>query len=221
VIEGEIVPGDMADEGPHGDHTGYYNPVESFPVFRVTAITHRRNPIYMTTVTGRPPREDAVVGLSLNRVFLPMIKTTFPEIADFHLPMEALSYRVAIIALKKEYPGHAKRVMMGLWGFLKQFLYVKFVIVVDPTIDIRKWEDVVWAISTNVDPKRDVTIIENTPIDYLDFASPLPELGAKMGIDATTKIPPEISREWGKPIVMDPAIVERVTRRWQEYGFSS
>jgi 4-hydroxy-3-polyprenylbenzoate decarboxylase len=175
----------------------------------------------MTTVTGRPPREDAIVGLSLNRVFLPMIKTTFPEIVDFHLPMEALSYRVAIIALKKEYPGHAKRVMMGLWGFLKQFLYVKFVIVVDPTIDIRKWEDVVWAISTNVDPKRDVTIIENTPIDYLDFASPLPELGAKMGIDATTKIPPEISREWGKPIVMDPAIVERVTRRWREYGFSS
>jgi 4-hydroxy-3-polyprenylbenzoate decarboxylase len=221
VIEGEVVPGDMADEGPHGDHTGYYNPVESFPVFRVTAITHRRNPIYMTTVTGRPPREDAVVGLSLNRVFLPMIKTTFPEIVDFHLPMEALSYRVAIIALKKEYPGHAKRVMMGLWGFLKQFLYVKFVIVVDPTIDIRKWEDVVWAISTNVDPKRDVTIIENTPIDYLDFASPLPELGAKMGIDATTKIPPEISREWGKPIVMDPDIVERVTRRWREYGFSS
>jgi 4-hydroxy-3-polyprenylbenzoate decarboxylase len=219
VIEGEVSPGDMADEGPHGDHTGYYNPVESFPVFRVTAITHRRNPIYMTTVTGRPPREDAVVALALNRVFLPMIKRTFSEIVDFHLPMEALSYRVAVISMKKEFPGHAKRVMMGLWGFLKQFLYVKFVIVVDPHIDVRKWEDVIWAISTNVDPRRDVAIIDHTPIDYLDFASPLPELGAKMGIDATTKIPPETSREWGKPIVMDPDIVERVTRRWREYGF--
>ncbi|MFQ5949342.1 MAG: menaquinone biosynthesis decarboxylase, partial [Nitrospiria bacterium] len=195
VIEGEIHPGETADEGPHGDHTGFYNTVEPFPIFRIKCITHRQDPIYLTTTTGRPPREDAIVGLVLNKIFLPLLRQNFPEIVDFHLPMEACSYRVAVISMKKEYPGHAKRIIMGIWGFLKQFLYVKYIIIVDLDIDIRKWEDVVWAISTQVDPARDTFIIENTPIDYLDFASPESGLGSKMGIDATTKIPPETKRE--------------------------
>lgn len=218
VIEGEIHPGEMADEGPHGDHTGFYNSVESFPIFRVTCITHRQNPIYLTTTTGRPPREDAIIGLALNQIFLPILKQHFSEIVDFHLPMEACSYRFAVISMKKSYPGQAKRVMMGIWGFLKQFLYIKFIIVVDPEIDIRNWEDVIWAISTQVDPARDTFVIENTPIDYLDFASPESGLGSKMGIDATTKIPPETKREWGKGMSMDPKVVKRVDAMWDELG---
>lgn len=218
VIEGEIRPGEMADEGPHGDHTGFYNSVEPFPIFHITCITHRRDPIYLTTTTGRPPREDAVVGLALNRVFLPLLRQNFSEIVDFHLPMEACSYRIAVISMKKEYPGHAKRVMLGIWGFLKQFLYVKYIIVVDQDIDVRNWDDVIWAISTQVDPARDTFTIENTPIDYLDFASPESGLGSKMGIDATTKIPPETHREWGKRIDMDPKVVDRIDRIWNELG---
>ncbi|MFQ5589376.1 MAG: UbiD family decarboxylase, partial [Nitrospiria bacterium] len=218
VIEGEIHPGEMADEGPHGDHTGFYNAVEPFPVFRVTCITHRRNPIYLSTTTGRPPREDAIIGLALNQIFLPLLRQHFPEIVDFHLPMEACSYRVAVISMKKQYPGHAKRIMMGFWGFLKQFLYVKFIIVVDPEIDIRNWEDVIWAISTQVDPARDTFVVESTPIDYLDFASPEARLGSKMGIDATTKIPPETKREWGKGMTMSPDVVKKVDDMWRELG---
>lgn len=218
VLEGEILPGEMADEGPHGDHTGFYNSVEPFPIFHVKCITHRQGPLYLTTTTGRPPREDATIGLALNRVFLPLLRQQFPEIVDFHLPMEAVSYRVAVISMKKDYPGHAKRVMMGFWGFLKQFLYVKYIIVVDQDLNVRSWDDVIWAIATQVDPARDTFIIENTPIDYLDFASPVSGLGSKMGIDATTKIPPETSREWGKRIVMDRKIVEQVDRRWEEFG---
>jgi len=220
ILEGEIHPGEEAPEGPHGDHTGYYNSVEPFPVFRIKCITHRQNPYYLTTTTGRPPREDAMTGLALNIIFLPLLRQHFPEVVDFHLPMEGVSYRFAIISIKKEYPGHAKRIMMGLWGFLKQFLYVKFIIVVDDDIDVRKWEDIIWAIATRVDPIRDVTMIENSPIDYLDFASPLPELGSKMGIDATTKIPPETTREWGKKIIMDPEVVKRVDLLWKELGLN-
>jgi len=220
ILEGEIHPGEEAPEGPHGDHTGYYNSVEPFPVFRIKCITHRQNPYYLTTTTGRPPREDAMTGLALNIIFLPLLRQHFPEVVDFHLPMEGVSYRFAIISIKKEYPGHAKRIMMGLWGFLKQFLYVKFIIVVDDDIDVRKWEDIIWAIATRVDPIRDVTMIDNSPIDYLDFASPLPELGSKMGIDATTKIPPETHREWGKKITMDPEVVKRVDLLWKELGLN-
>jgi len=216
IIEGEIHPGEMADEGPHGDHTGFYNSVEPFPIFRITCITHRKNPIYLTTTTGRPPREDAIIGLALNRIFLPMLRQHFPEIVDFHLPMEACSYRVAVVSMKKEYPGHAKRVMMGIWGVLKQFLYVKWIIAVDADIDVRDWNDVIWAISTQVDPARDTLTLANTPIDYLDFASPASGLGSKMGIDATTKIGAETTREWGKRITMDPAIVKRVDAFWNQ-----
>lgn len=218
VIEGEISPGEMAPDGPHGDHTGFYNPAEDFPVLRVTCLTHRRNPLYLTTTSGRPPREDAIIALALNRIFLPLLKKQFPEVVDFHLPMEAISYRIAVISIKKEYPGHAKRVMMGLWGVLQQFLFVKYIIVVDPDIDVRKWEDIAWALATRVDPARDVTIIENAPVDSLDFAAPLPELGSKMGIDATIKIPPETNRVWMKKAVMDPEIISRIDRRWKELG---
>lgn len=218
VLEGEIHPGEEAPEGPYGDHTGYYNPAEPFPVFRVKAITHRRNPYYLATVTGRPPREDAVIGLALNEIFIPLLKKKVPEIVDFHLPMEAVSYRMAVVSIKKEYPGHAKRVMMALWGFLKQFLYVKYIVVVDDDINVRSWDDVIWAIATRTDPARDTTIIENTPIDYLDFASPEPELGSKMGIDATNKIFPETKRVWGTKITMPRDVEERVTRMLKEAG---
>ncbi len=218
VLEGEIAPGEMAQEGFHGDHTGYYHPGELLPVFRITCITHRQDPIYHTTVTGRPPREDAMVGLALGRIFLPILQQHFPEIVDFHLPMEALSYRMAIVAIKKSFPGHARRVMLGLWGFLKQFLYVKYIIVVDPEINVRRWEDVVWSLATRVDPARDTMILENTPFDYLDFATPKRELGSKMGIDATTKHPPEVERDFERLLRMDPEVVERVTRRWKELG---
>jgi 4-hydroxy-3-polyprenylbenzoate decarboxylase len=219
VIEGHVSLSDYADEGPYGDHTGYYNQVERFPVFTATCITHRRDPIYMSTYTGRPPDEPAVLGLALNDVFVPLLRQQYPEVVDLHLPMEACSYRMAVVSMKKRYPGHAKRVMFGLWSFLRQFMYTKFIVVVDEDVNVRSWDDVIWALSTRVDPARDVMMIENTPIDYLDFASPESGLGSKMGIDATNKVPPETHREWGRPIVMDPEVVETVTRRWKEYGF--
>lgn len=221
VLEGEILPGEESQEGPFADHTGYYNVEESFPVFRIKCITHRRSPLYLSTITGRPPKEDAIIALALTRIFLPLLKNQFPEIVDFYLPMEAVSYRIAIVSIKKEFPGHAKRVMMGLWGFLKQFLYTKYIIVVNDDIDIRKWDDVVWAISTRVDPGRDITIIENTPFDYLDFSTPLPELGAKMGVDATTKLPPEVNRVWGKKIEMATEIKELVDKKWPSLGIEN
>jgi len=218
VLEGEVSMEESALEGPYGDHTGYYNAAESFPVFKINCITHRKDPIYMTTFTGRPPDEPAILALALNEIFVPLLRQAFPEIVDFHLPMEACSYRMAVVSIKKAYPGHAKRVMMGVWSFLRQFMYTKYVVVVDDDIDVRSWKDVVWAISTRVDPLRDTTLIDRTPIDYLDFASPLDSLGSKMGIDATNKIGAEISREWGRPIEMDKEVIQRVTQRWEELG---
>jgi len=218
VLEGHIYPGDEADEGPFGDHTGYYNEVDSFPVFTVEAMSMRNNPIYHSTYTGRPPDEPSVLGLALNEVFIPILRKQFPEIIDFYLPAEGCSYRVAVVSMKKQYPGHAKRVMMGVWSFLRQFMYTKFVIVVDDDIDARSWEDVIWAISTRVDPARDITLIENTPIDYLDFASPVSGLGSKMGLDATNKLPGETSREWGRPIKMSAEVVEKIDALWAELG---
>ncbi|MBI05219.1 MAG: hypothetical protein CMI96_05315 [Pelagibacteraceae bacterium] len=218
VIEGHVSLTESGMEGPFGDHTGYYNAVEPFPVFTVSAITMRRDPIYLTTFTGRPPDEPSVLGRSLNDIFIPLLVQQFPEIVDFWLPPEACSYRVAVVSIRKTYPGQAKRIMMGVWSYLKQFMYTKFVIVVDQDIDARKWEDVIWAISTNVDAARDVTTIENTPIDYLDFASPVEGLGSKMGIDATAKIGSETNREWGQKLRMSDEIIEEVTRKWNDYG---
>ncbi|WP_353979832.1 4-hydroxy-3-polyprenylbenzoate decarboxylase [Salinicola endophyticus] len=218
VLEGYIYPDDMAPEGPYGDHTGYYNEVEQFPVFTVERLTHRRDPIYHSTYTGRPPDEPAILGLALNEVFVPILRKQFPEIVDFYLPPEGCSYRMAVVTMKKQYPGHAKRVMMGVWSFLRQFMYTKFVIVLDDDVDARNWEDVIWAITTRMDPARDTVMVENTPIDYLDFASPTAGLGSKMGLDATNKWPGETTREWGEPIVMDPAVKARVEARWDEYG---
>ena len=218
ILEGIIEPCDMAAEGPYGDHTGYYNEVEKFPVFTVKKITHRKNPIYHSTYTGRPPDEPAILGIALNEVFVPIIQKQYPEITDFYLPPEGCSYRLAIISIKKQYPGHAKRVMMGLWSFLRQFMYTKFVIVVDDDINIRSWEDVIWAMTTRMDPARDTVTIENTPIDYLDFASPVSGLGSKMGFDATTKIGAETTREWGHPITMSQDVKDRIDTIWQELG---
>jgi len=218
VIEGEVLLDDQADEGPFGDHTGYYNAVERFPVFQVTAITMRRTPIYLTTHTGRPPDEPSVLGEALNEVFIPLLVAQFPEIVDFWLPPEGCSYRIAVVSMKKAYPGHAKRVMMGVWSYLRQFMYTKWVIVVDDDIDARDWKEVMWAISTRMDPARDITIVENTPIDYLDFASPESGLGSKIGLDATSKWPPETRREWGTAIVMDPDLVAAVTAKWPSLG---
>ena len=218
IIEGHVSLHDYGDEGPYGDHTGFYNSVEKFPVFTVSVITMRRDPIYLSTFTGRPPDEPSILGEAMNDVFVPLLIQQFPEITDFWLPPEGCSYRVAVVAIKKAYPGHAKRVMMGVWSYLRQFTYTKFVIVVDDGIDARNWTDIIWAISTQVDPARDVTMIENTPIDYLDFASPEAGLGSKMGIDATTKLAPETKREWGKPIRMDDDIIKTVTEKWDSYG---
>ncbi len=218
IIEGHVSLHDYGDEGPYGDHTGFYNSVEKFPVFTVSVITMRRDPIYLSTFTGRPPDEPSVLDEAMNDVFVPLLIQQFPEITDFWLPPEGCSYRVAVVAIKKAYPGHAKRVMMGVWSYLRQFIYTKFVIVVDDGIDARNWTDIIWAISTQVDPARDVTMIENTPIDYLDFASPEAGLGSKMGIDATTKLAPETKREWGKPICMDDNIIKTVTEKWDSYG---
>ena len=218
ILEGFIYPHEMAEEGPFGDHTGYYNEVERFPVFTIERITHRIKPIYHSTYTGRPPDEPAILGVALNEVFIPILQKQFPEITDFYLPPEGCSYRVAVVSMKKQYPGHAKRVMMGVWSFLRQFMYTKFVIVVDDDVDTRNWQDVIWAISTRVDPVRDFTLIENTPIDYLDFASPVSGLGSKAGIDATNKLPGETNREWGKPIEMDTSIKSRVDAIWDDLG---
>ncbi len=218
VLEGFIYPDDLAAEGPFGDHTGYYNEVEQFPVFTIERITMRKNPIYHSTYTGRPPDEPAVLGVALNEVFVPILQKQFPEIIDFYLPPEGCSYRVAVVSMRKEYPGHAKRVMMGVWSFLRQFMYTKFVIVVDEDVNPRDWQDVIWAISTRMDPARDTVIIENTPIDYLDFASPVAGLGSKMGMDATNKWPGETQREWGKPISMDVNVKKRVDELWDKLG---
>lgn len=218
ILEGFIYPDDMAAEGPFGDHTGYYNEVDHFPVFTITRMTMRRDAIYHSTYTGRPPDEPAILGLALNEVFVPILCKQFPEIVDFYLPPEGCSYRMAVVTMKKQYPGHAKRVMMGVWSFLRQFMYTKFVIVLDDDVDARNWEDVIWAITTRMDPARDTVMVENTPIDYLDFASPVSGLGSKMGLDATNKWPGETDREWGTPIVMDEAVKARVDERWEALG---
>ncbi len=218
VLEGYVSLDEYADEGPYGDHTGYYNSVEQFPIFTITAITMRKNPIYMSTFTGRPPDEPSILGEALNEVFIPLIQQQFPEIVDFWLPPEGCSYRVAVVSIKKAYPGHARRVMMGVWSYLRQFMYTKFVIIVDEDINARDWKEVIWAISTRMDPVRDIMLVENTPIDYLDFASPISGLGGKMGMDATNKFTGESNREWGKQIRMDDEVIAEVTKKWAEYG---
>ncbi len=218
VLEGHIEPGEQAPEGPFGDHTGYYNEVETFPVFTVDRITHRDDPIYHSTYTGRPPDEPAVLGVALNEVFVPILQKQFPEIVDFYLPPEGCSYRMALISMKKQYPGHAKRVMLGIWSFLRQFMYTKFVVVTDDDVDVRSWPDVIWAMTTRMDPARDTTILENTPIDYLDFASPVSGLGSKIGFDATNKWRGETQREWGRPITMSPETSRRVDELWDTLG---
>jgi 4-hydroxy-3-polyprenylbenzoate decarboxylase len=218
VIEGEVSLNEYRDEGPYGDHTGYYNSVEQFPVFNITAITMRRDPIYLSTFTGRPPDEPSVLGEALNEVFIPLLQQQFPEIVDFWLPPEGCSYRIAVVSMKKAYPGHAKRVMMAVWSYLRQFMYTKWVIVVDDDIDARNWKDVMWALSTRMDPARDITLVENTPIDYLDFASPESGLGSKIGLDATNKWPPETKREWGRKMRMDDEIVRTVSEKWPRLG---
>jgi 4-hydroxy-3-polyprenylbenzoate decarboxylase len=214
VLEGFIYPDEFAAEGPYGDHTGYYNEVADFPVFTIERITQRQAPIYHSTYTGRPPDEPAILGVALNEVFVPILQKQFPEIVDFYLPPEGCSYRMAVISMKKQYAGHAKRVMLGTWSFLRQFMYTKFVIVVDDDVDVRNWQDVIWAMTTRMDPARDLTILENTPIDYLDFASPVSGLGSKVGFDATNKWPGETNREWGRTIVMSPEVVKKVDEMW-------
>ena len=209
---------ETALEGPFGDHTGYYNEVERFPVFTVERITMRRGPIYHSTYTGKPPDEPAVLGVALNEVFVPILRRTFPEIVDFYLPPEGCSYRMAVVSMRKQYPGHARRVMFGVWSFLRQFMYTKFIVVVDDDVDARDWKEVIWAITTRMDPARDTVLVENTPIDYLDFASPVAGLGGKMGLDATNKLPGETAREWGRPIAMDPAVKARVDAMWKDLG---
>jgi 4-hydroxy-3-polyprenylbenzoate decarboxylase len=218
VLEGYIYPDETAVEGPFGDHTGYYNEQETFPVFTIERITMRRDPIYHSTYTGKPPDEPAILGVALNEVFVPLLQKQFTEIVDFYLPPEGCSYRMAVVSMKKQYAGHAKRVMFGVWSFLRQFMYTKFIIVTDDDVNIRDWKEVIWAITTRVDPARDTLIVENTPIDYLDFASPVSGLGGKMGLDATNKWPGETNREWGKPIVMDKAVKEKVDGIWVELG---
>ncbi len=216
VLEGFIYPDEFAAEGPYGDHTGYYNEVADFPVFTIERITQRQAPIYHSTFTGRPPDEPAILGVALNEVFVPILQKQFPEIVDFYLPPEGCSYRMAVISMKKQYAGHAKRVMLGTWSFLRQFMYTKFVIVVDDDVNVRDWQDVIWAMTTRMDPARDLTILENTPIDYLDFASPVSGLGSKVGFDATNKWPGETNREWGRTIVMSPDIIKKVDEMWDK-----
>lgn len=221
ILEGHLYPGESAPEGPFGDHTGYYNEVETFPVFTIERITMRRDPIYHSTYTGRPPDEPAILGVALNEVFVPILRKQFPEISDFYLPPEGCSYRLAVVSMKKAYPGHAKRVMFGVWSFLRQFMYTKFVIVTDDDINVRQWRDVIWAMTTRMDPARDITLVENTPIDYLDFASPVSGLGSKVGFDATNKWQGETAREWGVPIEMDAAVRARIDSIWDELGIES
>ena len=218
VLEGHVMLDEFGDEGPYGDHTGYYNAVEPFPLFRISAITMRRDPVYLSTFTGRPPDEPSILGEALNEVFIPLFQQQFPEIVDFWLPPEGCSYRIAVVSMKKAYPGHAKRIMMGVWSYLRQFTYTKWVIVVDEDIDARDWKDVMWAISTRMDPARDITVVEGTPIDYLDFASPEDGLGSKIGLDATNKWPPETKREWGREIRMSDAVIDKVDAIWSDLG---
>jgi 4-hydroxy-3-polyprenylbenzoate decarboxylase len=218
VLEGVIHPDETAIEGPFGDHTGYYNEQEAFPVLTVERMTMRRQPIYHSTYTGKPPDEPSVLGVALNEVFVPLLQKQFPEITDFYLPPEGCSYRVAVVSMRKQYPGHPKRVMFGVWSFLRQFMYTKFIIVVDEDVNVRDWEDVIWALSTRTDAARDLLVVENTPIDYLDFASPVAGLGSKWAIDATNKWPGETSRQWGTPISMDQDVKARVDAMWNELG---
>jgi 4-hydroxy-3-polyprenylbenzoate decarboxylase len=218
VLEGKITPGDVAEEGPFGDHTGYYNEVERFPVMTIERITLRRDPIYHSTYTGKPPDEPAILGMALNELFVPLLCKQFPEILDFYLPPEGCSYRLAVVRMKKQYPGHAKRVMFGVWSFLRQFMYTKLIVVCDEDIDVRDWKEVIWAVTTRVDPARDATLVEGTPIDYLDFASPVSGLGSKLGIDATHKWPGETARRWGRPIVMDAEVRRKVDALWPRLG---
>jgi 4-hydroxy-3-polyprenylbenzoate decarboxylase len=220
VLEGHIHPGETAVEGPFGDHTGYYNEQERFPVFTIERMTMRRDPIYHSTYTGKPPDEPAVLGVALNELFVPLLVKQFPEIADFYLPPEGCSYRIACVSLKKQYPGHAKRVMFGVWSFLRQFMYTKIIIVTDDDVNVRDWKEVIWALTTRVDPRRDTVIVDATPIDSLDFASPVAGLGSKMGIDATNKWPQETDREWGRPIAMSDEVKKRVDAMWSELGLS-
>jgi 4-hydroxy-3-polyprenylbenzoate decarboxylase len=218
ILEGVIKDSETAAEGPHGDHTGYYNEVERFPVMTVQRMTMRRSPMYHSTYTGKPPDEPAMLGVALNEVFVPLLQKQFPEIVDFYLPPEGCSYRLAVVSMKKQYPGHAKRVMFGVWSYLRQFMYTKFIVVCDDDVDVRDWKEVIWALTTRVDPARDSVVVERTPIDYLDFASPVSGLGSKMGIDATNKWPAETARRWGLPIVMDEAVKHRVDTLWRELG---
>ncbi|MCG8503078.1 MAG: UbiD family decarboxylase, partial [Sphingomonadales bacterium] len=218
VLEGHVSLEEYGDEGPYGDHTGYYNAVERFPVFTVSAVTMRTDPIYLSTFTGRPPDEPSVLGEALNEVFIPLFRQQFPEIVDFWLPPEGCSYRIAVVSMKKAYAGHAKRVMMAVWSYLRQFMYTKWVIVVDDDIDARDWADVMWAVSTRMDPARDITVVENTPIDYLDFASPVSGLGSKIGLDATDKWPGETTREWGRKLRMDDDVIQTVSEKWPRLG---
>jgi len=218
VLEGHIHPGETATEGPFGDHTGYYNEQERFPVFTIERITARRDPIYHSTYTGKPPDEPSVLGVALNEVFVPLLAKQFPEIVDFYLPPEGCSYRIACVSMKKQYAGHAKRVMFGVWSFLRQFMYTKFVIVTDDDVNVRDWKEVIWALATRVDPRRDTLIVDATPIDYLDFASPVAGLGSKLGIDATNKWPAETDRRWGTPIAMDDAVKRRIDQLWVGLG---
>ncbi|MHB1299384.1 MAG: 4-hydroxy-3-polyprenylbenzoate decarboxylase [Burkholderiales bacterium] len=218
VLEGVIHPGETALEGPFGDHTGYYNEQDRFPVFTIDRITMRENPIYHSTYTGKPPDEPAILGVALNEVFVPILQKQFPEIVDFYLPPEGCSYRLAVVSIRKQYPGHAKRVMFGIWSYLRQFMYTKFIVVVDDDVDIRDWKEVIWAITTRMDPARDTLMVENTPIDYLDFASPVSGLGSKMGMDATNKWQGETHREWGKPIAMDGEVKKRIDALWGDLG---
>jgi 4-hydroxy-3-polyprenylbenzoate decarboxylase len=218
ILEGVINDSETSAEGPHGDHTGYYNEVERFPVMTVQRMTMRRSPMYHSTYTGKPPDEPAMLGVALNEVFVPLLQKQFPEIVDLYLPPEGCSYRLAVVSMKKQYPGHAKRVMFGIWSYLRQFMYTKFIVVCDDDVDVRDWKEVIWALTTRVDPARDSVVVERTPIDYLDFASPVSGLGSKMGIDATNKWPAETARRWGRPIVMDEAVKRRVDSLWRELG---
>ena len=219
VLEGFIEPNETMPEGPFGDHTGYYNSVEEFPVFTVERITHRRDPVYQATYMGKPPDDEpSVLSACLNEMFIPLLQEQFPEIVDFYLPPEGCSYRVAVVSIRKAYKGHAQRIMFGIWSYLRQFTYTKMVIVTDDDIDVRSWQEVIWAITTRVDPARDTTIVDNTPVDYLDFASPTSGLGSKIGIDATTKWPGETDRQWGRPIEMTGEIKSRVDKLWSELG---
>jgi len=220
VLEGHVSLDEYAEEGPFGDHTGYYNEVERFPVFTVERMSMRADAIYHSTYTGKPPDEPAVLGMAFNEVFVPILQKQFPEIVDFYLPMEGCSYRVAVVSIRKAYAGHAKRVMFGVWSYLRQFMYTKFVIIVDDDIDCRDWKEIIWAVSTRCDPVRDFTLVENTPIDYLDFASPVSGLGSKVGIDATTKREGETVRAWGRPIAMDQKTISRVDSIWDELGIN-